>query len=154
MDHQIVPTLPFSPAKSQLSELMNQVFHRHALQLISRHGGKEQMLLVRPDDLLVMLGDQEIDVEAAYDPGSVTLSAPAMGVLGFGDTLDDAIGDLLVELRAYATRFFHDPARYWASGRGNHAGALLRFALSDEATQRAMLTGGPGSFQGDPAGDD
>ena len=151
MDDPIVPTLPFSPAKSQLSELMNQVFHRHALQLISRHGGKEQMLLVRPDDLLVMLGDQQIEVEAVYDPESVTLNVPAMGVLGFGDTLDEALDDLVAELRAYASRFFRDPARYWASGRGTHAGSLLRFALADPDTQRAMLMGGVGATR-EPVG--
>jgi hypothetical protein len=62
-----------------------------------------------------------------------------MGVLGFGETLDAAVDDLLVELRAYATRFFREPARFMATSRGAHAAALLRFALAGEDEQRRML---------------
>jgi hypothetical protein len=134
-----VPTIEFSPAKSQLSEVMTQVFHGHQPRIVSRHHGKEQMLLVRPDDLVTMLGEQRLDVQAVYDQGEVTLRVPDMGVLGFGETLDEAVEDLLVELRAYATRFFREPARFLATSRGGHAAALLRFALTNEDEQRRML---------------
>lgn len=134
-----VPTIDFSPAKSQLSDVMTQVFHGHQPRIVSRHHGKEQMLLVRPDDLVAMLGEHRLDVQAVYDADEVTLRVPDMGVLGFGETLDEAIDDLLVELHAYATRFFREPARFLATSRGVHAAALLRFALADEDEQRRML---------------
>ena len=134
-----VPTIDFSPAKSQLSDVMTQVFHGHQPRIVSRHHGKEQMLLVRPDDLVTMLGKYRLDVRAVYDAGEVTLRVPDMGVLGFGETLDEAVNDLLVELRAYATRYFREPARFMATGRGDHAAALLRFALVGEDEQRLML---------------
>ncbi len=134
-----VPTIDFSPAKSQLSDVMTQVFHGHQPRIVSRHHGKEQMLLVRPDDLVAMLGEQRLDVQAVYDSDEVTLRVPDMGVLGFGETLDEAVDDLLVELRAYATRFFREPARFMATSRRTHAAALLRFALADEDEQRRML---------------
>jgi len=134
-----VPTIDFSPAKSQLSDVMTQVFHGHQPRIVSRHHGKEQMLLVRPDDLVTMLGDHRIDVQAVYDQDEVTLRVPNMGVLGSGETLDEAIDDLLNELRAYATRFFREPARFLATSRGAHAAALLRFALAAEDEQRRML---------------
>ncbi len=134
-----VPTIEFSPAKSQLSDVMTQVFHGHQPRIVSRHHGKEQMLLVRPDDLVAMLGEHRLDVQAVFDSDEVTLRVPDMGVLGFGKTLDEAIDDLLVELRAYATRFFREPARFMATSRGAHAAALLRFALAGEDDQRRML---------------
>lgn len=134
-----VPTIDFSPAKSQLSDVMTQVFHGHQPRIVSRHHGKEQMLLVRPDDLVAMLGDHRLDVRAVYDADEVTLRVPDMGVLGFGETLDEAVEDLLVELRAYASRFFREPARFMATSRGTHAAALLRFALAEEHEQRRML---------------
>lgn len=134
-----VPTIDFSPAKSQLSDVMTQVFHGHQPRIVSRHHGKEQMLLVRPDDLVTMLGEHRIDVQAVYDQDEVTLRVPDMGVLGFGATLDEAVDDLLDELRAYATRFFREPARFMATSRGAHAAAILRFALADEDEQRRML---------------
>lgn len=134
-----VPTIDFSPAKSQLSDVMTQVFHGHQPRIVSRHHGKEQMLLVRPDDLVAMLGEHRLDVQAVYDADEVTLRIPDMGVLGFGETLDEAIDDLLDELRAYATRFFREPARFLATSRGSHGAALLRFALADEDERRRML---------------
>jgi antitoxin YefM len=139
MTSRPVPTIDFSPAKSQLSDVMTQVFHGHQPRIVSRHRGKEQMLLVRPDDLVAMLGEQRLDVQAVYDADDVTLRVPDMGVLGFGQTLDEAIDDLLVELRAYAARFFTEPARFMATSRRAHASALLRFALADEDEQRRML---------------
>lgn len=134
-----VPTVEFSPAKSQLSDYMTRVFHNHQPHVVSRHQGKEQMLLVRPDDLAAMLGDRQFDVRAAYERDVVTLRIPEMGVLGFGETLDEAVDDLLEELHSYATRFFQEPARFIATSRSAHAAALLRFALASEDEQRQML---------------
>ena len=140
MNDALIPTTDFSPAKSHLSDVMTQVFHGHQPQLVSRHRGKEQMLLMRPDDLVAMLADQHLEVLVVHDGDEVTLRIPEMGVLGFGGTLDEATEDLLVELRAYAARFFRDAARFMATTRATHAGALLRFALSTEEAQRRMLS--------------
>jgi hypothetical protein len=139
MADPLVPTTDFSPAKSQLSDVMTQVFHGHQPRLVSRHHGKEQMLLVRPDDLVAMLAEARLTVVAVYDQGEVTLRVPDMGVLGFGDSLDEATDDLLDELRDYATRFFREPARFMATSRARHAAALLRFALAPQDEQRRML---------------
>ena len=139
MAQPLVPTIEFSPAKAQLSDVMTRVFHGHQPRLVSRHNGKEQMLLVRPDDLIAMLGDHRFDVRAVYDADAVTLRIPDLGILGFGETLDEAVGDLLDELRAYAGRYFDEPVRYLATSRGAHAAALLRFALAGPDEQRLML---------------
>lgn len=139
MNDTLVPASEFSPAKAHLSDVMTQVFHGHQPQLVSRHRGEEQMLLMRPDDLVAMLADQHLEVLAVLDGDEVTLRVPALGVLGFGDTLDEATEDLHVELRTYATRFFRDPARFMPTSRASHAGALLRFALSNMEAQRQML---------------
>lgn len=138
MTARLVPTIDFSPAKAHLSDVMDAVFHQHRLQVISRHRGKEQMLLVRPEDLNAMLADQRLEVLAVYDGGEVTLRVPELGVLGFGDTLEEAMGDLLADVRRYVARFFDNPARYMV-GRGVPPLALLRFALSPEDEQRSVL---------------
>ena len=139
MQERLVPTIEFSPAKSTLSDVMDDVFHRHRVRLVSRHHGKEQMLLVRPDDLVEMLGDHRLNVGAVYDAGEVTLRIPEMGLLGFGATLDEAVDDLLDELRGYAARFFREPSRFMGTSRSAHAGTLLRFALAAEDQQRSMV---------------
>ena len=139
----LVPTTQFSEAKAQLSDLMTSVFYAHQPRLVSRHGGKERMLLLRPEDLVEMLGNQRFDVVATYDAGEVTLSAPDLGIVGLGDTLAQAMEDLVVELRAYAERFFADPGRYAATERRAHAGLLLRFALTPPHEQAALLVAEP-----------
>jgi hypothetical protein len=139
MDDTMLATIDFSSAKAGLSDLMTDVFHQHRAHVVSRHRGKEQMLLVRPADLLEWLPNEPLDVRAVYDAGEVTLSIPDMGVLGFGNSLEEAERSLLGNLRSYAARFFENPARYGATKRRAHAPALLRFALADEAGQRALL---------------
>lgn len=139
MTDVLVPTMPFSPAKSQLSEVMTEVVFRHQIRVVSRHHGKEQMLLVGADDLVAMLAGQEFDVRVVVDEGEVTTFVEGLDVLGFGKTLDEATEDLLNKLREYTTRFFEDLTKYLATGRRTHGALLLRFALAGEAGQRAML---------------
>ena len=139
MTDVLVPTMPFSPAKSQLSEVMTEVVFRHQIRVVSRHNGKEQMLLVGADDLVAMLAGQEFDVRVVFDEGEVTTFVEGLDVVGFGETLDEAIEDLLNKLREYTTRYFQDLTKYLATSRRTHGALLLRFALVDEAGQRAML---------------
>ena len=141
MVETLVPSIDFSPAKSQLSSLMDLVFHAHQPYLVLRHRGKEQMLLLRPDDVLRLLSDMRIDVQAVFDKGEVTLRTPDLGVLGFGSTLDEAIDDLLSELRDYARDYFGEPDRYRGPDRTSHFGPLLRFALTPAEDQRRLLHG-------------
>ena len=102
----------FSEAKAHLSDLMTDVYHAHRPQLVSRHRGKEQMLLVGREDLARMLADQRLDVQVVYDEGEVTLRVPDLGILGFGDTYEEAAEDLVSELEVYASSYFQNPARY------------------------------------------
>ena len=91
METDPTPTLTsfdFSRAKSALSDLMTQVVHEHSPRVVSRHRGKEQMLLVRTDDLARYLSSFRFETEIALDEGEVTVALPALGLLGFGKTLD------------------------------------------------------------------
>ena len=141
MTTDLVPTLEFSPAKAHLSDVVTGVFHQHQPTLVSRHHGKEQVILVRVDDLLAMLPSDPFDVDVVYDPSSVAVAVPDMGIMGVGDTLDLAVEDLLVEMRAYAKRFFADSLRYFVAGQGARAGRLLAFALASDDAQRRMVRG-------------
>ncbi|CAN5852315.1 hypothetical protein BH23CHL8_BH23CHL8_10640 [soil metagenome] len=142
MSDPVLPTIEFSPAKARLSDVMTDVYHGHRPMLVSRHRGKERMLLVRPDDLAALLGPVRFDVEVVHDADEVSVALPALELFGIGDTIEEAREDLLVELRAYAARYLADPVRYLRAGRGEHAAALLAFALADERRQGEMLHGG------------
>jgi hypothetical protein len=134
-----IPALDFSRAKSTLSEVMSEVFWEHRPRVISRHRGREEMLLVRPDDLVRYLAPFRLEPEVTIDAGETTVALPKLGLLGFGETLDDAMHDLVEELRAYASDFFARSSFYAATDRAEHAPWLLRFALTPPERQLELL---------------
>ncbi len=142
METEAAPTLTsldFSRAKSALSDLMTQVVHEHRPRVVSRHRGKERMLLVRTDDLAEYLSSFRFETEAVEGGGEVTVALPRFGLLGFGKTRDEALVDLLEELRAYARDFFERASFYAATDRAEHAPWLLRFALTSPERQLELL---------------
>jgi hypothetical protein len=144
VDTDATPTLAsldFSRAKSALSDLMTQVVHEHRPRVVSRHRGKERMLLVRTDDLAGYLSSFRFETEVVDEDGEVTVALPRLGLLGFGKTRDEALADLLEELRAYARDFFERSSFYAATDRADHAPWLLRFALTPAERQRELLGG-------------
>ncbi len=134
-----LPSIDFSRAKAELSDVMTRVVHEHRPSIVSRHRGKERMLLVRTDDLARHLADFEFELEVIEDAAEVTVALPRFGLLGFGSGRDAAVADLLVELRAYAADFFERPAFYAATDRAAHAPWLLRFALTPPGEQLDLL---------------
>jgi len=141
-DDELVPALPsldFSRAKSALSDVMTRVVHEHRPSIVSRHRGKERMLLVRTEDLARYLDGFQLEVEVTEDEGETTVVLPRLGILGFGATRDEALRDALVELRAYARDYFERASFYAATDRAGHAPWLLRFALTRAEDQLGLL---------------
>src|SRR5712692_7927598 len=148
MENESTPALPsldFSRAKSTLSAVMTEVVHEHRPRVVSRHRGKERMLLVRADDLARFLGEFRFEAEVIADGGEVTIALSRLGVLGFGTTVDEALEDLLVELRAYARDYFERASFYAATDRAEHAPWLLRFALTPPDQQLHLLRDAAGA---------
>src|SRR4051794_26779186 len=105
MTELLLPERQFSKAKSELSDVMDEVVHKHRPQVVSR-SGKERMLLVRPDDVRRWLDTFRLSLRVVLDEGEVTITAGPLGLSGFGESLDTALDDLLEEIRAYTQRFF------------------------------------------------
>lgn len=142
MNTEDIPALPivdFSRAKAELSDVMTRVVHEHRPSIVSRHRGKERMVLVRTDDLVRHLAAFHFDVELIEDQGEVTATLPRLGLLGFGKSREAALDDLLVELRSYAADYFERWPFYAATDRAEHAPWLLRFALTPAGEQRDLL---------------
>lgn len=142
MDTELIPALPsldFSRAKSALSDVMTRVVHEHRPSIVSRHRGKERMVLVRTDDLVAYLSSFSFELEIVEDADEFTVALTRFGLVGFGSSRDEAIDDLLVEFRAYAVDYFERAAFYAVTNRADHAPWLLRFALTPAAEQRGLL---------------
>ena len=127
---QPLPSVDLARAKSSLSELMTEVVHRHSPRIVSRHGGKEKMVLVGSGDLARFLDSFRIDPRVTFDGGEATAELSELELLGFGETLEEAMQDLLEELRAYTQDFFERASFYAETDRAGHAPWLLRFALT------------------------
>jgi hypothetical protein len=132
-------SLDFSRAKASLSELMTEVVHKHSPRVVSRHRGKEEMVLVGSDDLASFLDSFRFDTLVTIAEGEVTAELSELGVLGFGETLEEAMEDLVEELRVYARDFFERASFYAETDRAGHAPWLLRFALTNPDRQLELL---------------
>lgn len=69
----------------------------------------------------------------------MTIALPRLGLLGFGATHEEAVDDLLEELRLYARDYFERASLYAETSRAGHAPWLLRFALTPAEAQRELL---------------
>src|SRR5688572_25997937 len=134
-----LPSLDFSRAKSTLSELMTQVVHEHSPRVVSRHRGKEEMVLVATGDLARFLDSFRFDPRVVVEADDATAELPELGVLGFGETLEEAMEDLVEELRVYSRDFFERASFYAETDRAGHAPWLLRFALTPPDQQLELL---------------
>jgi len=119
---------------------MTRAVHGHQPQVVSRHRGKEEMLVVATDDLARFLESFRFEPQVVIDQGEVTVEISDLGVLGFGETVEAAMDDLLHELRVYARRFFERSSFYMHTDRAHHAPWLLRFALTPPQRQLDLLT--------------
>lgn len=135
----VLASVDFSRAKSALSDVMTRVVHEHRPSIVSRHRGKERMLLVRTDDLARYLDAFQFDAEVVEDGDETTVTLPRLGILGFGRSREEAYADALVELRAYARDYFERSSFYAATDRAAHAPWLLRFALTPADDQHRLL---------------
>lgn len=136
---EALASLDFSRAKSTLSELMTQVVHGHAPRIVSRHRGKEEMVLVATDDLARFLESFRFDPRITIDAGEATAKLTHLGLLGFGETFEEAMQDLVEELRVYTRDFFERASFYAETDRAGHAPWLLRFALTAPDRQLELL---------------
>src|SRR5439155_23738214 len=80
-----------------------------------------------------------LDPRVTIDGSEVTAEVAQLGLLGFGETLEDAMEDLVEELRAYARDFFKRASFYAETDRAGHAPWLLRFALAPLDRQLELL---------------
>lgn len=125
---QVLAATDFARAKDSLSQIMTAVVHEHRPRVVQRHRGKEAMVLIGEDDLVLFLQDFRFDPKLVVDEGAVTAALSDFGLLGYGSNDEEAMEDLVRELQAYAQDFFDRYSFYRETDRARHAPWLLRFA--------------------------
>src|SRR5579871_3971139 len=122
---------------------MSSVVRDHQPRLVSRHRGREAMILLNATDTMDWLQAYRFEPDLIFSGGEVTAALPRFGLLGFGTTVDEALADLLTELRVYTQRFFDRSSLYMQSERRAHWPWLLRFALTPPDAQPLLLVEPP-----------
>jgi hypothetical protein len=131
--------IEFSKAKAGLSEVMTEVVHRHHAKVIDRNRGRERALLIGEELAEDALAGYRFAPEVIADGGEVTARLAEFGLLGFGETFEEAIKDLAGELDAYADRFLGDYGFYRRTSRARHLPYLLRFKVTSPERRVALL---------------
>jgi prevent-host-death family protein len=130
----------FAQAKARLSELMDQAVHGHRLQLIDRHRGKEQAVLVSVEDLGMLLEGFAFHPRVSVSEGEFVVRLPELNLIAGGASYEDALEELEELVGLYAEDFFDRLDFYLQTDRRGQLGHLLRFALSAPGERRALFS--------------
>lgn len=131
--------IEFSRAKAGLSEVMTDVVHRHHAKVIDRNSGRERALLIGEELAEDALAGYRFAPEIIAGEGEVTARLTDFGLLGFGETFEEAMADLVHELDAYADRFLGDYSFYRRTKRAHHLPYLLRFKVTAPERRGELL---------------
>lgn len=130
MPTTLLPHKRFAEAKSQLSEVMTDVVHRHQPQVVDRHSGKELMLLMALDDLAAMLESFRFDPRVSVSDGEFVVRLPELNLISGGASYEEAIAELVELVEQYGEDFLDRLDFYMQTDRRRHLPWLLRFALT------------------------
>ena len=135
----LIQTRGLSDAKSQLSDVMTEVIHRHHPVVVDRHRGKEAMLLLAPNDLQPLLAHFRFAPEASFEGGEWTLFCPELNLTAGGESFDAALDDLVAAAEEYAQDYFARQEFYAQTERTRHMPWLLRVALTEPPARRELF---------------
>lgn len=138
--------MDISEAKAKLSSLMTQAIHEHSPVRVSRRGEEDQLVgLARGQILERLLADQSLPVEMTVEAGEFVAAIPALGQLGTGETVDEALVDLQRGLDDFVPEFFSN-LRFWEqTSRIAYYRPLFRYLLMNPDERLLMLSGDGGA---------
>lgn len=132
-----LPTQAFAQAKAHLSDLMDQAVHGHRLQLIDRHRGKEQAVLVSVADLALLLEGFRFEPKVSVSDGEFVVRLPELGLIAGGSSYEEALRELVELAEQQAEDYLDRLDFYMQTERRGQLPWLLKVALtpSDERPQ-------------------
>lgn len=135
----VLPSTAFAQAKARFSELMDQAVHEHRVQLIDRHRGKEQAVLVSLADLGTLLEGLEFHPRVSAADGEFVIRLPELKQVAGGATLDEALDELVELVEVQAQDFLDRLDFYLQTDRRGELPWVLKFAITGPAERRALF---------------
>jgi len=129
----------FAQAKARLSNLMDQAVHAHRPQLIDRHRGKEQAVLVSVEDLAMLLEGFSFHPRVSVSEGEFVIRLPELGLIAGGESYEDALEELIELVGAQAEDFLDRLDFYMQTDRRGQLAYLLKFALTAPEERHSLF---------------
>ena len=139
----LLPQEAFAQAKAKLSDLMDRAVHDHRLQVIDRHRGKEQAVLVSVEDLGMLLEGFEFHPRVSVSDGEFVVRLPELNLIAGGASYEDALGELVELAEQQAQNFLGRLDYYMQTDRRGQLGWLLKLALTAPDQRRSLLSPPP-----------
>lgn len=139
----LLPQEAFAQAKAKLSDLMDQAIHRHRLQVIDRHRGKERAVLVSVDDLGMLLEGFEFHPRVSVSEGEFVIRLPELNLIAGGASYEDALSELVELAEQQAQGFLGRLDYYMQTDRRGQLGWLLKLALTAPGERRSLFSSAP-----------
>lgn len=133
----------FAQAKARLSDLMDRAVHDHRMQLIDRHRGKEQAVLVSVDDLGMLLEGFEFHPRVSVSDGEFVIRLPELNLIAGGASYEAALGELVELAEQQAQDFLNRLDYYMQTDRRGQLGWQLKLALTAPDQRRALFSPAP-----------
>jgi hypothetical protein len=129
----------FAQAKARLSDLMDQAVHGHRMQLIDRHRGKEQAMLVSVADMGMLLESFQFDPRVSISEGEFVVRLPELNLISGGATFDAALDELVELVEAQAEEFLARLDFHMQTDRRGQLAWFLKFALTPPQERRFLF---------------
>lgn len=130
----------FAQAKAHLSNLMDRAVHAHRPQLIDRHRGKEQAVLVSVEDLAMLLEGFSFHPRVSVSEGEFVIRLPELGLVAGGESYEDALEELIELVGAQAEDFLNRLDFYMHTDRRGQLAYLVKFALTAPDEQHSLFS--------------
>lgn len=139
----LLPSRQFNQAKTQLSDVMNEVVREHHPYLIDRNRGRELMVLMEAGDLLRVLESFSFSTQVSISRGEFIARLPELNITADGESFDEALDQLVDLAEEYSQMLMDRYAFYAQTDRAAQLPWALRFALTPAEERRALLVPGP-----------
>lgn len=143
----LLPSKPFHEAKTQLSGVMSEVVRSHHPFVVDRNRGKEQMVLMEAGDLLRLLESFSFAAQVSVSDGEFIARLPQLKLTAGGETLDEALDELVEVAEEYAQLLLDRPDFYLQTDRGAHLPWALRLALTPPEERRRLVAPEPSAHE-------
>lgn len=131
----------FAQAKAHLSDLMDQAVHRHRPQLIDRHRGKEQAVLVSVADLDQLLEGFQFQPKVSVSEGEFVVRVPELDLIAGGASYEEAVQELVALAEQQAENYLDRLDFYLQTDRRGQLPWLLKVAVTPADQRSRLFTG-------------